>query len=563
MKSKRRVILILILITLIGGYFRFFNINWDNGGNFHPDELNIAVAVTKIKLFSEFNPDFYQYGTVIIYVYRIIGQFLVYITNDTHWVENYSSITLIGRYVSAAISTATIPLIFLMTFARFGTAVGLLSSFFIGFSPLLIQTAHFSTTDTLLMLIGISLFYISDQLYKRSTVFLIVSASILSAFALSTKASGAFYILMPIIAIISNKPKNQTLFKHIHKTTLKYIYFFICLISAYIIIAPMTFVAFNEYIDGMIYERSIVNGNLPIYYTFQFIDTKPLLYAISQMPITLGLSQTILGIIGFIYLVIYAIKNRSFAHALLLIWTLAYFIVVSSWHVKFVRYMIPLFPFLCIFASIYIDKVIKNNARKVLRYTILISVISVTTLQGLAFIAIYKNTHTRFQAFDWIVSETPENSKFLIDDATEFLPESSEEDIQENSGRLYKQIPHFGLESEEEIINLAYNLSQSQYYVIGTRRQLGVALNHRSEFPMTSHFYDALYDGSLGYTHISSFSSYPTLSFLGKSITFPDDAYEETIQVFDHPTISIFQNTEYLNEDEIMEKLYLEQSKNF
>ncbi|MEK7587682.1 MAG: hypothetical protein AAB457_02600, partial [Patescibacteria group bacterium] len=39
---------IIILILLIGALLRFTNLNWDSYQAFHPDERNIAWAVTRI-----------------------------------------------------------------------------------------------------------------------------------------------------------------------------------------------------------------------------------------------------------------------------------------------------------------------------------------------------------------------------------------------------------------------------------------------------------------------------------------------------------------------------------
>ena len=123
-------------------------------------------------------------------------------------------------------------------------------------------------------------------------------------------------------------------------------------------------------------------------------------------------------------------------------------------------------------------------------------------------------------------------------------------------GNRYPKTQTYYIESDEEISILSQWLASSDYYVIGTRRQLGVVVRHQTVFPMTSHFYDLLFSGSIGYQLVASFSSYPSLNFFGNTIQFSDDFAEETVQVFDHPTIMIFKNDHTYDSEIILNKLH-------
>ncbi|MCX6793766.1 MAG: hypothetical protein NTY06_01540, partial [Candidatus Gottesmanbacteria bacterium] len=60
-----------------------------------------------------------------------------------------------------------------------------------------------------------------------------------------------------------------------------------------------------------------------------------------------------------------------------------------------------------------------------------------------------------------------------------------------------------------------------------------------------------LLDSSLGYKEVATFTSYPQLF----GFTINDDGAEESIQVFDHPTVRIFQNTEHYTRDQYLKLL--------
>ena len=48
--QKKESLIILLAIFVIGYFFRAFNLSWDNGGYFHPDERAIAMFVSPIHL---------------------------------------------------------------------------------------------------------------------------------------------------------------------------------------------------------------------------------------------------------------------------------------------------------------------------------------------------------------------------------------------------------------------------------------------------------------------------------------------------------------------------------
>ena len=57
----------LILLTIIGAFLRFYNLNWGAPYYFHPDERNIASSVTQLHFPDQINPHFFAYGSLPIY----------------------------------------------------------------------------------------------------------------------------------------------------------------------------------------------------------------------------------------------------------------------------------------------------------------------------------------------------------------------------------------------------------------------------------------------------------------------------------------------------------------
>ena len=78
-------------------------------------------------------------------------------------------------------------------------------------------------------------------------------------------------------------------------------------------------------------------------------------------------------------------------------------------------------------------------------------------------------------------------------------------------------------------------------------------MNHQrlpNLYPKTSRFYDALFNGQMGFYQIKEFHSYPILEVGSWKLEVPDENAEETWSVFDHPVIRVFKKTkQFSNED--------------
>ena len=116
MKNKA-VFTLLLTITTIGAFLRFYNLNWDGPYFSHPDERNIARAVTNLNFSKgDFDPNFFAYGSFPIYIVRGI----IEIANATDVAifgigDPFSQAILISRFLSALLSTLLIPLVFFVT----------------------------------------------------------------------------------------------------------------------------------------------------------------------------------------------------------------------------------------------------------------------------------------------------------------------------------------------------------------------------------------------------------------------------------------------------------------
>ena len=84
LKNKFSTYIYLLLIIIVGFYLRTFNVNWDGGFYFHPDERAIVMFTVPLQLpknlneflspASHLNPHFFAYGNFPLYILRFFSE---------------------------------------------------------------------------------------------------------------------------------------------------------------------------------------------------------------------------------------------------------------------------------------------------------------------------------------------------------------------------------------------------------------------------------------------------------------------------------------------------------
>jgi len=203
------VFLLLIAILLVGAYFRFLNIDWDEGEHLHPDERYITMVTGSIRApgsaddfqnppagcdawggyfdsyCSPLNPynrgqGSYAYGTLPLFSARVIGEWLngacidpakpdatppalqrrvaslLFDSDDSNDIEGcvgnrftgYGHVHLLGRMLAALADLGAVLFIFFIGRRLYGPWVGLLAAALNALAALPIQQSHFYTVDS-------------------------------------------------------------------------------------------------------------------------------------------------------------------------------------------------------------------------------------------------------------------------------------------------------------------------------------------------------------------------------------------------------------------------------
>lgn len=539
--QKHQVFWVLIFLCSI--FFRFYDLNWDSGNYFHPDERNIAMAVSRIHFFDKMNPEFFAYGGLPVYLYRATGELLIFITHDSSWTLGWEKINLIGRFFSALFSTLTLIPLFFLARKVFGEKVAYLSSFFYASAVFSIQTAHFGVTESMITFFGVSIVLWSLRFYEKQSYLNGIVLGILCGLALSAKTSSISFLIAPfftflLLFVTTIKRKNWKELPYVFLKGLTVLFVagaFFCLLS------PYTFLSWGKFMESMHYESGVVWGTIPVPYTLQFTGMPIYLFQLYNFFWQIG------PLIIFLLLSPYALWKEKIKHTyllfLFLVFPLGYFLYVGSWYTKFIRYMVPVLPFFLILASVSISWIMTKWKRvgKGIYMTTGVAVI----FWAMAFMHVYTAPQTRVLASSWMYSHVAPSTLLLTEHWDDGLPVN----LPSGSPSEYitEQLPLYDIHQLPDVEKLANQLSRGGYVIINSRRLYGTLMRLEKQYPYVSRYYKNLFAGKLGYTKVAEFTSYP--SFLG--ITIPDDLSEETFQVYDHPKVLIFQNTSHLSQEQI------------
>ena len=541
-------LVILLLITVVGGFFRFYNLDWDSGHSFHPDERNIAAAVSRIHLPDQLNPGFFAYGGYIFYLYRAAGEMLVLLTRDPSWVTSWGKINLVGRTFSAFFSTLSIPAIYLLARSLLSSKkTALLSSFFTAFMVSFIQSAHFGITENLLAFLVILLCFFSTKFAERPRILVSGAIGILFGIAVATKTSALSFFLMPLVAYLLacvRRPNKQQFVL----TSLLFVDLLVISFLVFVFFSPYTLLSFGKFMESMRYEYGVATGTFSVPYTLQFVNTPAYIYQLQNLFWQMG-PLVLFSLLGFLLLAIQVLKKRNAGLVVFLLFPIFYFAYVGSWHTKFIRFMFPILPFLIIMAANFFTFLSSRwkSAGRMLLFPVSILMLA----WALAFFGIYTREQTRIVASGWIYRHIPFGSTILREHWDDGLPVSTALDSPTTHGYILEELTIYEPDNEEKLAYYSERLSRGDYLILNSRRLYGTLVNLSERYPLTSRYYRRLFAGRLGYEKVGEFSSYPSLF----GVTINDDSSEETFQVYEHPKVMIFKNQGRLTQEELAHRL--------
>lgn len=437
--TKRYTIeIILIGVLLLAAALRLAGIGWDRNTHMHPDERFLTMVETSIKFpesigqyfdtaTSTLNPNnvghtFFVYGTLPIFLVRAVGETIQQV--------GYDQIHIVGRVASALFDTASVFLIYLIGARLYSRRVGLLGAAFAATSVLLIQHAHFFVVDSIANTFILAGIYFAVRAMDEGKRLHYVLFGAALGMAVASKISAAPLAGVLVLASIVRYWGQEARPAWTHEFGRLVLAAVVSLLT-FRLLQPYAFQAYGIglnplWLDNLMQVNSLASGAAGVPFVWQWAQRTPLLFAFRNLVLYgMGLPLGILAWAGWSWALIRTLRGDWQRHLIPLVWTGAYFLWRGSGFTSAMRYQLPIYPTLALFASWAFweawERVSDIRVRERLRVRWLVGgvgafVLLATLTYAVAFATNYVRPFTRHEASSWIYQNVPGPVNLLLND---------------------------------------------------------------------------------------------------------------------------------------------------
>ncbi len=314
----------------------------------------------------------------------------------------------------------------------------------------------------------------------------------------------------------------------------------------------------SHFANSMSYINELVSGRADYPPGHQWTDRTPYLFPFQNMVLWgLGLPLGLVAWAGFALALYRLLRYREWQHLLIVVWVGITFAYTGQQWVKTMRYFLQIYPFLALLAGYFLIQ-LWDNVSHLTRFAqwarlfvalIFLITIGYTLFWAGAFTSIYTRPVSRVAASLWIFDNVPRGAVLANEHWDDPLPLRVEG--KDPFGGMYRGLPiempgddglmHWYDEDTPEKRTQAIRwLNHADYIILSSNRLYGSIPRLPMRYPMTTKYYEWLFDGTLGFDQIAEFTSRPQLF----GIEINDDNAEEAFTVYDHPKVLIFKKSE-------------------
>lgn len=418
----------LIFILVIGFLLRLTGIGFGLPYPYQWDESQLTDTALKMMKTGDYNPHFFKYPTLYIYL-----QLIVYVIHyfyamgtgiissldeikteaDTHWpwTMSHPSFYLWGRLLTCLLGTITIFFVYKIAMTLINEKVALLSALFLALSPGHIEHSRYIGPDVPGTLFVLAAVLFASYIYKyggSSTIYSL--AGLFGGFAVATKYNN-FWVIFPLIIAHAFNQRKEGFFK---KNFFLMMFF---LIFGFYLGCPYALWDLPGFLKGAGWE--VRHYKLVDHPGAEGTDSG-FFYFSSLYDYSLGIPLTIFCLSG---LVIGFLKNLK-AQLIILSFPVLYYFFMSMQRVRFIRNTMPLLPFACIFAAIALYYSLEYLAEKkswISKYKQHIlcgSMVILTIWPFVKSVSDAKELHylkdSRTETAEWVKENIPEGSTIAV-----------------------------------------------------------------------------------------------------------------------------------------------------
>ena len=401
-------------ILVVAGLARFWAIDYClPAPTCRPDEEAVVSLATRF-FARDFNPNFFDWPTLFMYavaagvvVYFKVGLWLEWFRGEWHFLQTISEfpapVFLIARLYSATAGVASVWLIYRLGLRLVDRTTSLVAAAFLALAFLHVRDSHFGVTDVTATCLALaSLLYLIrfDRSHTNRDLLL---AALWAGLAASTKYSAAL-VAVPAFWVCAWPSAGSSGSWSARLTRAGT--FVTVMVAAFVATSPYTVMAFDQFVAavrGVSTHLSTPHGVM--------LGRGWLVHLTSSLRYGVGWPMLAAGLAGCVLLV----RKTPRAGFAVLLFPLAYYLVVGSGYTAFARYAVPLVPFVCLGAAVTVSaasaSIVSAMRLPRLQTATVVALAALVVAPSLwsvvQFDRLLGRTDSRFTAASWITAYVP------------------------------------------------------------------------------------------------------------------------------------------------------------
>jgi 4-amino-4-deoxy-L-arabinose transferase-like glycosyltransferase len=358
---RRRAWLAVAAITAGALALRLAGIGWglpnsQHYFSYHPDEIFVLLPSFGFAQ-GDWNPHFFNYGTLYLYLVGIPAVIFGIVPDPLRFPQGLAPLYLTGRIVTVLLGTASVPLLHL-ALRRESRSLAWGSALLLTICPLHVVNSHYATVDVPATFFLVVAFLFALRGAERATLKNAILTGLFVGLAAATKYNAGLFLLPALLAPALNSV-GQELASCPHRNGRRgglswWLGLPAGALVAFLVCNP--WVGTSEFRQGFLFEwRHAQAGG-----TFAFVGTGSgwSYHLLHGLPVALGYPLLAAVIMGFVL----AFRSKSPAVRLSLVWVVVYFLVIGFGKERFIRYLVPMMPSLCVLGAVACGLVLRSAA---------------------------------------------------------------------------------------------------------------------------------------------------------------------------------------------------------
>lgn len=526
---------VLVAVCVLGLALRV--VGWDRGQvgeafhSFHPDEATLLGA--GLELDDPLQPPLTAYGLVPIY----LAKGALALANADF--SNLHTLYRTARTLAVLISLVSLVLTWHLARRHLGEGWALLPTLWMACAPLVVQQAHFYLVDGVFTCV-LLLFFVAWEASGLARWQRYALAGALIGIAGATRLNG----LVLGIALLTCHCMRAASWREVGvRLRDRHLWLaaalalvLLALVQPYLLFSPERLVE-GKTTDDFLYSLRVASGEIVRPWSLYDMHTLPYLHYWTDLwPLSIGWPLTALILAGFAW----AMRFSWRSNAAMLMWCILCFLSIGGLHTKHVRYLLPLFPPLAIFAAQWMEWLWRKNrwASALMAGMCTVHV----ALYGLAFANVYRIEDSRIQAGRWVERHISEGASIGTEGGAftmrPFIREPRYQPLDLRITTLFVT-PDY-LSCGAAAFFLWDSVQPVDYITVVDVNRYSQYMGAPDRYPAVASFYKNLWEGQLGFAPVQRFKVYPQLG----PLRFEDDGGEPSFLAYDHPAVLVFQRTE-------------------